>query len=462
MNDVIRDRIIELHNNNLGYIKVARILQEEFPNEKITLMGWKSRVERVVHREKLNKLDVIEQNLNDITTVKQVMECDNLTQLIRDEQQNQHNTKVQEELTKHSVERKSDGSYVYDSIIEIFEGEEVTPNRIMEAHKLNPNDWEVLSYKNNYWTQQAREGKTVLLYQSKLIVKPRKFDNVSEELVLQHFMEASKNHKTVIPKSTNKEHSNKLLEVNICDLHLGKLAFDSTSNDVYNYKIARSRFFELIDKEYTRAKKHNVEKILFVWSNDFFNTDGITDATTRGTSQKSALPWQSLFLEGVSMLVDAIEVLASIAPVKSFYISSNHSRQSDFYALCYLQAWFRDAKNVQIINNQKSRYYEKYGTVLLGFSHSYYEKENNLYHLMSTECPDDWATTTYREFHLAHYHSEKVKDVGGVIYRWLPTVCGTDEYHYDKGYVGSVKRSYSFLYDKFTGLIQMNCNIIDN
>jgi hypothetical protein len=79
---------------------------------------------------------------------------------------------------------------------------------------------------------------------------------------------------------------------------------------------------------------------------------------------------------------------------------------------------------------------------------------------MATECPEDWADTTYREFHLAHYHSEKVKDVGGVVYRWLPTVCGTDEYHYDSGYVGSVKRSYSFLYDKCKGLIQMNCNII--
>ena len=80
--------------------------------------------------------------------------------------------------------------------------------------------------------------------------------------------------------------------------------------------------------------------------------------------------------------------------------------------------------------------------LIININHS----SNNLYHLMSNECPEEWSETTYREFHLAHYHSEKVKDVGGVIYRWLPTVCGTDDYHYDKGYVGSVKRSYSFLY----------------
>ena len=439
MDNKIVDRIIELRKNyNFGSPTIAKYLIQEFPQENLTLKGWQSRIDRALKKVGLNKRNIPDVNISNTQET------------------------ISNNITKHSIERKTDGSYVYEGIIELLENEEVTPDRMMEAHHLNPREWEVVSYKNNFWSQQSKGGQTVLLYQSKLIVRPRRFDNISEELVLQHFLEASIEHKAPgIPNEYKKENSPMMLEVNICDLHLGKLAFDVTSNDMYNYKIARSRFFDLINKEYIRAKENNVEKILFVWSNDFFNTDGITDSTTRGTPQKSALPWQSLFLEGVSMLVDAIEILASVAPVKSFYISSNHSRQADFYALCYLQAWFRNTNNVQIINNQKSRYYEKYGTVLLGFSHSYYEKENNLYHLMSTECPEDWATTTYREFHLAHYHSEKVKDVGGVIYRWLPTVCGTDEYHYDKGYVGSVKRSYSFLYDKFVGLVQMNCDIVN-
>ena len=435
--DKITERIIELRSKtSLGYLSIAKVMAQEFPDEPISIKGWRSRVERTVKRNPIN-VEIVS----------------------KDDNNNSYNN-IQQLTGPRSVERKSDGSYIYESIIEIFEDEEVTPDRIIEAHKLSPKDWEVVSYKNNFWSQQTKGGKTVVLYQSKLIVRPRRFDNISESVVLEHFMEKSKAYKKPKPVINNKDKNSLMLEVNICDLHLGKLAFDSTCDDVYNYKIAKERFVNLINTEYKRAKENKVEKILFVWSNDFFNTDGISNATTRGTPQQTALPWQNLFLEGVSMLVDAIELLSSVAPVKSFYISSNHSRQTDFYALCYLQAWFREDKNVQIINNQKSRYYEKYGVVLLGFSHSYYEKENNLYHLMCTECPDEWADTKYREFHLAHYHSEKVKDVGGVIYRWLPTVCGTDEYHYDKGYIGSVKRSYSFLYDKCVGLIQMNCNII--
>lgn len=432
MNQEICLKIKDLRlNKGLGATTIAKILQNDYPNENISFRGWESRVVRFIKKENLQ------------TTV-------------------QDNETVTENnnLLNSSVECKSDGSYVYSGIIKIFENEEVTPKRIMQAHKLDPDKWEVISYKNNYWNQQTKDGKTLILYQSKITVKPRKFDNISEETVIEHFINKTKNHKYIDPEYIITERNPRMIEINICDLHLGKLAFDSVSGDVYNLKIAKKRFYSLINTEYKRAIDNKVEKILFVWSNDFFNTDGISNATTRGTPQQTAINWQNLFLEGVSMLVDAIELLSTLAPVKSFYIASNHSRQSDFYALCYLQAWFRDSRNVTIVNNQKSRYYERYGVILLGFSHSYYEKESNLYHLMSTECVDDWAETTYREFHLAHYHSEKVKDVGGVIYRWLPTMCGTDEYHYDKGYIGSVKRSYSFLYDKCIGLIQINCNII--
>ena len=333
MDNKIVDRIIELRKNyNFGSPTIAKYLIQEFPQENLTLKGWQSRIDRALKKVGLNNRNAPDVNISNTQET------------------------ISNNIAKHSIERKTDGSYVYEGIIELLENEEVTPDRMMEAHHLNPREWEVVSYKNNFWSQQSKGGQTVLLYQSKLIVRPRRFDNISEELVLQHFLEASIEHKAPgIPNEYKKENSPMMLEVNICDLHLGKLAFDVTSNDMYNYKIARSRFFDLINKEYIRAKENNVEKILFVWSNDFFNTDGITDSTTRGTPQKSALPWQSLFLEGVSMLVDAIEILASVAPVKSFYISSNHSRQADFYALCYLQAWFRNTNNVQIINNQKSR-----------------------------------------------------------------------------------------------------------
>ena len=421
-----------------GCCVLARQLCETFPNEGISFDAWKSRVTRFVQKEGLQRRSILMPKPKE-----------------QDEKINDNGYK------QNSIERKADGSYVYDSIIEIMENETVTPERMLEAHHLDIGEWEVVSYKNNYWSQQAKEGKKVILYQSKLVVKPRAFDNIAESVVLEHFMQKAKLVRKIDTSTVAKvPKTDTMLEINICDLHLGKLAFDNISGDTYNVQLAKERFDKYIRNEYQRALSTEVEKILFVWSNDFFNFDGINYATTGGTPQQSGINWQTLFLEGVDMLVNAIRLLSTVAPVKTFYIASNHSRQADFYALCYVQAWFKNDKNVEVIINTKSRYFEKYGINLIGFSHSYYEKENNLYHLMANECPDWWAETTYREFHLAHYHSEKVKEVGGVIYRWLPTVCGTDDYHYEKGYIGSVKRCYSFLYDKHIGLIQINCTII--
>lgn len=435
--NIIRSEYTEC---GIGCTNIAKHLQERFPNEHITHNAWESRVKRFVNREGLKRHSI----------------------LIPYSQDNNQDT--QNGYKQNSIERKADGSYIYDSIIEIMENEVITPERMMEAHKLNPQEWEVVSYKNNFWSQQAKEGKKIILYQSKLIVKPRQFDNIAESVVLGHFMKKANSIKKLsLPKATTTTKNTKnevMLEINISDLHLGKLATEEISGDTYNIEIAKERFNDYIKAEYIRALTSNVEKILFVWSNDFFNFDGINYATTGGTPQQSGINWQTLFLEGVDMLVNAISLLSTIAPVKTFYIASNHSRQADFYALCYVQAWFRNDKDVEVVVNTKSRYFEKYGINLIGFSHSYYEKENNLYHLMTNECPEWWAETTYREFHLAHYHSEKVKEVGGVIYRWLPTICGTDDYHYEKGYIGSVKRCYSFLYDKYKGLIQINCTIV--
>lgn len=67
-----------------------------------------------------------------------------------------------------------------------------------------------------------------------------------------------------------------------------------------------------------------------------------------------------------------------------------------------------------------------------------------------------WASSTYREFHLAHIHCEKVEEKGGVVYRWLPSVTGMDSWHYDSGFIGAFKRSYSFTWDKDIGLESIN------
>ena len=53
----------------------------------------------------------------------------------------------------------------------------MTPEFLMKAHGLDENEWEVVSYKNNLWHAPSKDDARVVMYQSKLTVKP-----ISKEL----------------------------------------------------------------------------------------------------------------------------------------------------------------------------------------------------------------------------------------------------------------------------------------
>jgi hypothetical protein len=411
---------------------IMSTLSKEYPNLNYECI--RGRVRR--YREKVRTQSISDVQTNDVGTV--------------------------DNIEKSSIEYKSDGSAVFERIIELPEKGNITPEMILEAHGMSKDLWEVISCKSNFYQQQKKGGSIINLYQSKLVAKPIKFA-VDIEAVKNMFNDLQN---TYEPKGCVESNPNGkyLYEINIADLHLGKFASPNETGERLDTLITHKRFKAVIDAEIDNILKFGadkIEKILFVWTNDFFNSDGISSSTTGGTKQDTDCKWQDLYLCGVNMLIEAIDSLCKLAPVKTFYIASNHSRQTDYYAICTLSAWFRKYKNVEIDTTPHTRHYERYGVNLIGFAHSYYEKKQNLPYLMSVERKEDWGKTSYREYHLAHYHSEKVEEKGGIIFRWLPSVTGTDTWSNDCGYIVAVRRSYSFVYDRDRGLIQINSTIID-
>lgn len=373
----------------------------------------------------------------------------------RYKQEHSSETVDNQEKVKITYSSKDKSTTFDGKIIELMSGKPITPEILLKAYNIDGKMFEITYWTANLWQSQIKGGKKLDLYQSKLTVKPRKEPIITFEEIEKHF-NSFKNTYKPLNKKYKEIKSNKMREINIADLHFGKLCHNAVSGENFDYKVARERFFKIIDTEVEKVKQTQYEKILFVWCNDFFNADGISNATTGLTPQECDVRWQKMFLIGCEMLVEAIDKLSKYAPVETFYIASNHSRQVEFYAINYLHAWFRNYDNVKIDVNCKARYYYEYGVNLIGFSHSYYEKKNNQPFLMSVEVPEMWARTKYREYHLAHFHSEKVEEKGGVIYRWLPSMTGTDTWHYDSGYIGALKRSYSFEWDKKLGLTSID------
>jgi len=273
----------------------------------------------------------------------------------------------------------------------------------------------------------------------------------AHQLVTEHFAEFAKSYEGPMIPMHKPVKSGLLLEVPIVDLHLSKLAWEPETGENYDSKIAEKRFMAVIYDVVERVKGMEFEKILFPVGNDFFNCDTQTGTTTAGTKQDNDSRLRKMYGKGVELLVRGIDILAQIAPVDVFVVPGNHDEITSYHALMYLSAWFKNNENVTVDTDPKMRKYREFGNCLIGFTHTDKEKKR-IFGCMQIEKPEAWGRTKYREWHGAHLHSEQVKEDFGVIVRNLSSVTGTDQWHYESGYVGAVAKSQSFIWDKKLGL----------
>lgn len=415
----------------------------------IRMFGNKIAVGKIVERVAKMRPDVpIEQVQADVIEVTGVR-----TNLLRTVSAD----KPAEDLSTSSFEQKSDGSVVSEKFIRLRDGVEMTPEFMLEAHGLKVSDWEVVSYKNNFWNSQLKGGFLQISYQSKLTAKPRRGLDLSE--IDAHFATLDRQH--FIPPIAKPRTGNLMAEVNIADLHLGKLCWHGDTPENYDHKIAKDMYYSIIAEIVAELKGKPIEYITFVWANDFFNADTIQNTTTGLTPQDCDVRWQKMYNVGVEMLVRGIDMLSEVAPVKTFYTPSNHDEVNGYHALKYTEAWFRKDPNVEVDISAQPRKYQLYGNTLIGYCHGSKEsdkgtkeKASRLASLMPIETPQLWAQAKFREFHTAHLHSEHaLQEINGVLVRRISSPTAADTYHSSNGYLGAVRKAQTFLYDKERGNI---------
>lgn len=371
----------------------------------------------------------------------------------------QYKAREKRDFEQSSIQYKADGEIVSEKFITLRDGDELTPSRILEAHGLKPYDWEVVSYKNNLWNTQLKGGSKQISYQSKLTAKPRT-DGVDVAEIEQMFHRLTKD-KFKLPKVSHQQGS-MMAEVNIADLHLGKLCWHGDTPENYDYKIAQQVFYQIIAEIEQELRGKPIEKILFVWANDFFNSDNDEKTTTAGTRQDTDIRVKKMLNVGIEMLVNALRTFKEIAPVHTFYTPSNHDELMAYAALKAVEAMFFDDPKVSVDIDAYPRKYIKYGNTLLGFTHG--DKENDrgskekasrLASLMPIEAADLWGQVRFREMHTAHLHSEQmIQEINGVLVRRISSPTAADTYHTTHAYLGAVRKAQVFLYDRERGLVQ--------
>lgn len=351
-----------------------------------------------------------------------------------------------------------DGSYTSDKLIQIKEEQLKDKNFLLKAHGFDTKCWELISARNNIWNVYSKQDGVQELYSSKIVVKP--ITGLSVEQIEEFYENLVNTYSSPIVKNTHRDNGGYLLEIPIVDLHLGKLSMSEDVAEPYNFEIAKERFNFIIDDVINNTSGQNIEKIIFPIGQDFFNTDNNSGTTTGGTQQSNDLAASTLFEKGITLLIDGISKLSKIAPVEVFCVNGNHDFLTSYHAICTLWAYFHNNEDVTVDKGTSPRKYVEFGKCLIGYSHGDKEK-GRIDGIMQIEAREAWGRTLFHEFHLGHLHSEQTTEKNGIIIRNLSSVTGTDQWHHTSGYVGSLKKSQSFVWDRNYGLKNILHTVIE-
>jgi len=251
-----------------------------------------------------------------------------------------------------------------------------------------------------------------------------------------------------------------LLEVSLADHHFGKLAWGRETGEDWDLHIAENVWLDAVDDLLAKVGGYPVEKILLPIGHDFFNYDNPRGETAAGTPQDNDSRPAKVFETGVAACVAAIDRCRELAPVEVVWIPGNHDPTWSFHLVHVLAAWYRLDDRVAVDVSPSPRKYVSYGVNLLGLIHGDMAQQalKQLPALMAVEAPEQWAASTCREIHIGHWHSRKILQTmplwsfGGVTVRQLPSLTGTDAWHYSQGFVGNPKAADVYLWSKNLGL----------
>lgn len=320
--------------------------------------------------------------------------------------------------------------------------------KVIEHCNIDTSIWNIEKYSIE---QGANDKEGNAQFRWKLNLE-KKVSDFNEKIIADLKEDLKKNSKVVARKNYGKSNGF-MLEIAIWDAHVGKKSWEQETGVNYDLKIAKKIYLDTLNDLITKASNFGVpEKILFVVGQDFINIDNNLLTTTAGTKQDVDGRYAKIVKEGRELLTTSIDILKEIAPVEVVVSAGNHDTNTMFHIGDSLECFYHNDENVNVDNQPISRKYVKYGKSLICLSHGDKVKADQIPLIMATECVKDWALTSYKFAQFGHYHHESMKEIRGVKIHYLSSISAPDLYHFDNGYVGSIRQAQAFIFDKENGL----------
>lgn len=358
--------------------------------------------------------------------------------------------KAEEVTSRQKVTYRENGEMVFEGIIELMTGQAITPEIVMDAYNLKPSEWTVVSFTSNAWQSQTKGGEKIVLWQSKITVRPKTKDEITFEDVDRYF-ENKKLNTPVIAPTSSYDKKGEILEICIPDLHSGLLAWKDETGDNYDLNIAKERFFKAISDIVVRSQNCSFSKILFVTLGDLLHTDNDMQTTTKGTFQQVDGRLAKIFDNTLDMIIDAIKMLSKIAPVEVIYICGNHDRVLGYTLIKAAKKAFTDNSRVEFDVTPNPQKFRLLGNTLIGWTHGDMPKKN-MTGWLQDRARKEFGESKYAEIHSGHFHSEQVQSGAGVTIRYMPNLASASYWEHQQGFPHTVKTVMCYRWHKEKGL----------
>lgn len=258
-----------------------------------------------------------------------------------------------------------------------------------------------------------------------------------------------------------------LLEWCPYDHHHGLLAWAPEVEASWDLKISEDFFDKAAIDVLNKAAPYNISRILIPIGQDWFHCDDPTFQTPAG---KHRLDIEGrlikVFETGYWSLFRGIERFRQIAPVDLIWVPGNHDPQTSYYLARALAAHYMDVdgkyrKGVTVDFSPRSRKLYRWGTSAIGFSHpmakGHWEKQRGIF---SELFKREWAEANHHEIHTGHLHKimelefMQADTLGShTVIRMLPSLCASDKWHHEMGFLDKNRASASFLWSENEGLM---------
>lgn len=356
---------------------------------------------------------------------------------------------IQRSFSETSINK--DGTYSSNRLLAMNEAESKDQNFILKAHGFDTSCWKIVSLRNNIRQVISKQDGIVTLYASFLTVKPVSDKEIPLLKYEEFFNNLDRNYSLPSLKDNYLYlNGDKLLLIDIADLHLNLQSSMFTTRNEYNCDIAEKLFFYVINDILTRTKQYKFDEIVFCVGGDMLNGDNLLGSTTKGTNQVSDLHYYDAYEKLCAMTIKAIDILKDICKVNVIYVMGNHDEITGFKLAKYIDAWFKNESMVEVDYQPVARKYKLYGKTLMCFAHD--GKVQKLPSIIADEARQYWSQAETVEVFLQHLHTEQVlMEDNNIRIQRLPTISGKSKWSSDKGY-NSKRQCKTFIFDKEDGL----------